>query len=530
MDNLIIFYGLLFVIIVNLILSIFILSKSRGIRNRTNALFGFISLGVVIWSLAMLGFYFLKGYFSSRIWILLTHSSAAFIALVFLYFTLYFPSRIKISRFLNSVVFLVFGAIIFLLFFSNTIIGNAINGEYEIGRGYIFYAFYIILYFALGYLNLFVQYRKATDSTQKAQVMYILLGSVFASIPATLTDLAFPYFGIFQYTWLGPFFTLLLVVALAVAILKHHLFDIKVIASEFFTTALLLVLFSNLLASKNDLWFWINALVFVLALVFGVLLIKSVLKEVATKKELEKAYKTLKRIDEAKSEFLSMASHQLRTPLTSVKGYVSMLLEGDYGELKKEQKKVLENVLHSNERLIKMVNELLSISRIQLGKIKIQKEETQIEELIQSCYQEMAFEAEKKKLKISFKKPEHPLPKIYVDQLKLRQVILNLIDNAIRYTQKGKIDIEIKRKDSKIQVLVKDTGEGLTKKEQKEIFSSFTRGTAGVNFFVEGSGLGLYVAKKYIDLHKGRIWAESSGKGKGSTFYIELPIEPQLPA
>jgi len=240
-------------------------------------------------------------------------------------------------------------------------------------------------------------------------------------------------------------------------------------------------------------------------------------------KELKDAYEELKKLDRAKSEFISMASHQLRTPLTAIKGYLSMILEGDYGKFSQKMGKSIRNVFFSNERLIKIVNDLLNISRVELGKMELEKTKVQIEDLIQSCLQEMKTEAENKKLKLIFKKPKASLPKIEADELKIRQVILNLIDNAIRYTKKGKIEISLAKKENSILIKVKDTGEGLTKKEQKYIFEGFTRGSAGVNLFIEGAGLGLYVAKKYLDLHQGKIWVESPGKSRGSTFYVELP-------
>lgn len=242
-------------------------------------------------------------------------------------------------------------------------------------------------------------------------------------------------------------------------------------------------------------------------------------------KELKKAFEELKVLDKAKSEFISMASHQLRTPLSAIKGYISMLLEGSYGQLPEKAKEKLKNVFQSNERLIKIVNDLLNISKIELGRMELERQAVQLEELIQSSCEELKLEAEKRNLKLSFEKPKKPLPKINIDSLKIRQVILNLIDNAIRYTHQGEIKIEAKRKSSSILISIKDTGEGLTPEEGKRIFEGFTRGSAGINFFIEGAGLGLYVAKKFLELHDGKIWAESKGKGKGSTFYVELPIK-----
>jgi len=242
-------------------------------------------------------------------------------------------------------------------------------------------------------------------------------------------------------------------------------------------------------------------------------------------KELQKAYEELKVLDRAKSEFISMASHQLRTPLSAIKGYISMILEGSYGEISEKTKEKLLNVFQFNERLIKIVNDLLNISKVELGKMELEKSTIQIEDLIQSCYEEMKIEAEKKGLELFFEKPKFPLPKMELDPLKIRQIILNLIDNAIRYTQRGEIEIKVKRTNLSLEVSVRDTGEGMDKEEKEKIFEGFTRGAAGITYWIEGSGLGLYVAKKYLELHQGKIWVKSKGRGKGSTFYLQLPLK-----
>ncbi len=241
-------------------------------------------------------------------------------------------------------------------------------------------------------------------------------------------------------------------------------------------------------------------------------------------KELRKAYEDLKVLDIAKSKFITMSSHQLRTPLSAIKGYISMLIEDSYGQIPEKAKEKLIAVFQSNERLIKIVNELLTISKIELGETELFKESAQIEDIIQSCYEKMEAEAKKKNLKLIWQRPKKPLPKIEIDSFKIRQAILNLIDNALKYTKEGQIEIKAEKNNSTLQISVKDTGEGLTKEEQKNIFESFTRGEAGIAYWIEGAGLGLYMAKKYLELHQGKIWAESKDKGKGSTFYIELPI------
>ena len=242
-------------------------------------------------------------------------------------------------------------------------------------------------------------------------------------------------------------------------------------------------------------------------------------------KELKEAYEKLKNLDRAKSEFISITSHQLRTPLAAIKGYISMFLEGTYGKLSEKIKEPMENVYKSNERLIKLVNDLLNVPRIETGKIKLELQKTSIEDVISNIINELKIEAEKKNIYLKWQEPKKPLPEILVDRDKIRQVILNLIDNAIRYTNKGGIRIIYQTANKKCQIIIADTGEGMTREEILHLFESFSRGGAGTQFYSEGAGLGLYVAKKFVEMHKGKIWVESPGKGKGSTFYIELPIK-----
>lgn len=246
-------------------------------------------------------------------------------------------------------------------------------------------------------------------------------------------------------------------------------------------------------------------------------------------KELRKSYEELKILDSVKSEFVSIASHQLRTPLTAVKGYISMIIEGTYGKLSEKLEKPLENIYQSNERLIKLVNELLNLSKLETGKLEFKPEPTSLEKIISDAVEELKINAVNKGLYIRIVKPPKLLPKTMVDQDKLKQVTLNIIDNAIKYTKKGGITIELKKLDSREQIKISDTGEGMDKKEIKSLFQMFSRATAGTQLHREGAGIGLYVAKKFVDMHNGKIWAESPGKGKGSTFYIELLLRDPAP-
>ncbi|MCX6785078.1 MAG: GAF domain-containing sensor histidine kinase, partial [Candidatus Komeilibacteria bacterium] len=245
-----------------------------------------------------------------------------------------------------------------------------------------------------------------------------------------------------------------------------------------------------------------------------------------TNTELREANFYLQKLDKAKSEFLSIASHQLRTPLTGIKGYLSMILEGDFGKVEPEIKKVILEVYESSDRLTRLVNVFLNVSRIESGRFQIDKIKFQLADLVTQVVKELNSAALRKKLVLSLKKSKGNIPEVMADKDKIKDVLLNLIDNSIKYTPSGQIDVSLeKTEDNKIKVMVKDTGVGIDPEEAGKLFAKFSRGDGIAQIDTTGSGLGLYIAKKIVETHGGKIWAESDGKGKGSRFIFELPIE-----
>lgn len=245
--------------------------------------------------------------------------------------------------------------------------------------------------------------------------------------------------------------------------------------------------------------------------------------------DLRVANKKLRALDEAKSEFVSIASHQLRTPLTVIKGYISMLVEGNFGKINDRVKESLLKVYESNERLIRLVENLLNISRIESGRLHFSFEEVNFESVVDSVYEELETSAQAKSLDFKLQKPKKSCPVSLIDQEKIRQVVMNLVDNAIKYTNSGKVEISIKNKEGAILFCVKDTGIGISQVDLDKLFKKFSRGTDISLVHTEGTGLGLYVAREIVEAHHGRIWVESTGVGHGSSFYFELPIMKDLP-
>jgi len=241
-------------------------------------------------------------------------------------------------------------------------------------------------------------------------------------------------------------------------------------------------------------------------------------------KDLAEANIRLKALDQAKTEFVSIASHQLRTPMTGIMGYLSMLTSGDFGKLKPEHNKILNDLLAESQRMIRLINQFLNVSKIEAGKFELQKREIQMEEVVAKLVGEIKKTAEEKGLKLIYNQPKKKLPLIKADPDKLSDVILNLIDNAIKYTPKGKITISLGEEAGNIKFSVKDTGIGIKPKDAENLFGKFQRASGIARIQPDGSGLGLFIAKSIIEGHRGKIWAESKGEGQGSTFYFTIPI------
>ena len=240
-------------------------------------------------------------------------------------------------------------------------------------------------------------------------------------------------------------------------------------------------------------------------------------------KELRFSNRQLQRLDEAKNEFISMASHQLRTPLTSIKGYLDMMLEGDLGKISPTQRAVLREAFSSSERMVRLINDFLNVSRLQTGKFTIDKQSVDIAQILRDEVSLLKVVADQRSVEMVLK-VDKKIPSLAVDSEKIRQVMLNMIDNAIYYSSPHKkVVITLKSSGKMIEFSVKDSGIGVPKSEQANLFGKFFRGTNAKKRRPDGTGVGLFLAKKVILSHDGEMIFESE-EGKGSTFGFRLPV------
>jgi len=235
-----------------------------------------------------------------------------------------------------------------------------------------------------------------------------------------------------------------------------------------------------------------------------------------------------KMVERMKTEFVSLAAHQLRTPLSAIKWTLRMLLDGDLGEITVEQKNFIEKTYGSNERMINLINDLLNVTRVEEGRYLYKPSRADIEVVAQFVVNSYKEESKKRKVKVEFKKPEKKLPLVLIDVEKMRLAIQNLLDNAVRYTPAGgKVTVSLKHVKKEIEVSIKDTGVGIPKDQKMRVFTKFFRAANVMRMETEGSGLGLFITKNIIEAHGGKIWFESE-ENKGSTFHFSLPIKEEI--
>jgi signal transduction histidine kinase len=297
-------------------------------------------------------------------------------------------------------------------------------------------------------------------------------------------------------------------------------------------------MFSRIFFSQSDTDRVINTIVFLLILISGIYIIKSIIQEVSLRekddklvddvtilnKKLKKTNIKLKELDAKKSEFMSLATHQLRAPLTAMRGYSSMILDGTFGHVDNiEIEDAIDKIARSTTDLTTIVEDYLNISRIEQGKMQYIFSIFDLKDLVDSVIKEVKITIDRSGLILTLHYDKSLSFKISADEGKIKQVVFNLIDNSVKYTKEGTVDIYLTKKpNNKVLFKIQDTGVGIKPEVLPKLFNKFTRAPDASETNILGTGLGLYVASEIMKAHSGRVWAESEGQGKGSQFYMEL--------
>lgn len=504
-------------------------------RNKLNELYFVNIVTIVGWLLTIL-FYRLSSDATILLWTKLLYVSATFIASNFLYFTYIFPiGSAKVSIIKKILIFLPNIFIVALTLFGDQIIKNAhvsLVGEnlIEFGSLYFIYVIYILFYFDLAFIRLYKKGKAATDPTEKRQIMYLFIGYMSSGIVSFATNLLLPWFGYFTLNWLGQVSTLLMAISATYAIVRHHLFSAKVIATELITFALWIILLARLLISETLADRITSGATFVTVFFAGLFLIRSVIKEVAQREKIEKLATDLEKANENQIALIHFITHQVKGFFTKSRDIFSLLLEGDAGDISDDVKKYVRLGFESDTKGVAMVQDMLTAANVKSGVVTYSVEPFDLQTLISALAIEYKSMAEGKGLTLTFVAQEGGY-RVSGDQEQLRQVFKNVIENSIKYTPTGTVAIELTRSgaktadklDDKVVFSVKDTGVGISPEDKKLLFTQGGRGKDSTKVNVDSTGYGLFIAKGIVEAHHGRIYAESEGQGKGSQFYVELP-------
>jgi len=310
----------------------------------------------------------------------------------------------------------------------------------------------------------------------------------------------------------------------AYAIFKHKAFKVKDLGSTLMAFFLCFVTFIEIIFAESSGQLLIRVGVFLVVLLISIQFIKNIFALEHLTESLEVANTKLKSLDTLKSEFISLASHQLRSPLTVIKGYASTLTDGVVGDLTPKQTEIVRHIYTSAHGLASVVEDFLNVTKIEQGGMKYAFEDVDLGQLVKDLANDMKIPAEEKHLTFSFS-IEKGKYMIRADSVKIKQVLLNLVDNSIKYTKEGFVKLSLSHNENEHTVTfsVADSGVGVSEETKTKLFTKFARGEGGT-LNSGGSGLGLYLAQEIVKAHKGHIAIDSQGLGKGSTFSVTLPI------
>lgn len=508
-------------------------------RPKFDVLFGLMSLGFVGWAAGRFALLITSSPEQALSWAHFLYSGSIVVHLLFLHTILVF---LGVEKQIFNRLILGFFYILntFLLVVNNLYLVTGYHmfvGDVVPKLGFLFYEtpgawhyLHLINYIFIPLYALILMVlalRRANIAERRSQIKWVILASFLGflggnSVVPLVYDIPFqPYLLI-----LVPFY----IPTLGYAILRYHLFNIKVLTTEIFVFTLWVFILVRVFVSENSTEQTANLILLVLAIVIGIFLMRSVNKEVEQREHIEKlagdlasANERLKELDQLKSEFVSLATHQIRGPITAIKGYASMILEGDYGPVAENVKKPIETISQSSGALAIIVQDFLDVSRIEQGRMKYEFSDSDVSVLVTEIVAELRPNIEQKGLTLSLTTEEGVM--VHADTGKLRQVIGNLIDNSLKYTPKGSISVTVRKTGTNAEIIVSDTGVGIKPETLPKLFQKFSRAEDASKANILGTGLGLYVAKQLIVAQKGTIEAASKGDGAGSTFTVRIPLQ-----
>jgi signal transduction histidine kinase len=484
-------------------------------RQRDHYLWGLFCITVCIWSACFFVIAQTTDPSVALWWWRISHIGVILIPIIFLHFSLEFIGK-KTSIFVLG-LYAAGGLWVYADLATDLLIRNVrfVFGQFYYdsppGPLYFLLTLFFLVLVIYAHVLVYRAYRVSSDALFRARALYFFLATSIGFAGGLVTFLPVYAIDIYPIT--------LLVVAVApaligTAILRYRLFDIRVVTAQFLTLILATFSLFRLVISISNQELILNSVLLFVTVLTGLYLIRSVKREVEQRERIEK-------LSEEKSEFMSFASHEIRNPITAMRGYASLIFDGTTGQVSDETKTAAETILVTGNQVLMLISQFLDKSKLELGQIQFAKEQFDLGKAVSAVVDGFVPSASQHHLALTKNVAFESLT-VVADETKLKEIVGNLIDNSIKYTQSGGVTVTVDKHNGMGRVTISDTGVGIPKDVMPHLFQKFSRADAK-KLNLRGTGLGLYLAKQFIEGMGGKIWAESGGEGEGSHFIIEVP-------
>jgi len=513
--------------VTNFALGLLVLFGFNKKKDSSSIWFALVAFSVVLWTASMIIYRGMDDVYNIVLYSKILYSSALLIPIAFLIFVHRFVSKQYIYK-SEFLVFLSFVGLVILTFFTPHIINSVtINKPLEnqiiFGNLFFLYVIFLIIVFNISFYNLIVKY-KQNKGVKKTQILFIILGTTLSTYPAFFSNLILPWIGIFNFNWFGQISTIFLIIFTTYAIFKHHLFNIKMILSEIILGIISIVLFIYIFLSRNTYELIVSIVFFIMFIVLGYNLLRELLNGIKREKELSISNRKLEETIESKDMFLRMTSHQLRTPLTSLNGFLSLILEQREGKYKMNEytRDDIIKVYINTQRLVELVNDVLSLNSIKAGRFGIAlRPQIDIKEELTYLIQDNKYILDYFNTKVIMKTiGENFIAN--VDNVRMKSVFQNLLSNAMYYG-KDKIWVTLIDEGDRLRIRFRDNGKGVSLEVIDKLFKPGFRAGGIEDRNPNGSGFGLFISKTIVEMHNGTLKLKDNIKANGSVFELKLP-------
>ncbi|MFA6405047.1 MAG: ATP-binding protein [Candidatus Paceibacterota bacterium] len=505
-----------------------VLVISKNWREKVNRIYFFMVISLALWSFSYWQWLLSTDYNSALSWVRLLSIGSLFIPVFFFHWVILLINKKNIVN--NVILTIAYFAAITILFFYNSPLfieglQQKLYFEFWPNAGNLYDIYFSYIYIGLITYSLYLlirSYLMTIDKDKKGQLLYIIFGAILG-FGGGLTN--FPlWFGI-EIPPYGNFLVSAFPFLLGYSILRFRLFNAKTIATEILVFFMVIILFIQAVISQSLIEGLLRGAFFIVVSIFGYLLIRSVYHEVAQRERIEKLAGALEVANRGQQEFLHFLSHEVKGYFTVVSAMLdAVLTDDDYGPVSERLRGLLQTGLKRNKSAVANVEDILISADLRNGAITYDMKPLDMKVALIDLIEEIRPEAEEKGLKLQVSIDENKDYNVVVDRRHMiDHAIRNIIENAIIYTPKGEIMVTLSRHYGNVLLAVADSGVGLTDEDKNRLFTEGGKGKESSKINAHSTGHGLYIVKRTVEAHKGRVWAESEGKGKGSIFFMELP-------